>query len=105
MTTTTTFTTITSCGTGVQGQSDALIGGLSPNVAEQIAIQFLRARWMRAMGATQQDIDEYCDLKMHPGSITDELENLRDLESLHLNNLSRTDLENLSKRFSNPPGQ
>jgi hypothetical protein len=76
---------------------------IQEDVAERICVQYLRALWMRKMGATQEDIDEYCDLVRHPGSVPEELENLRDLDELNLKNLPRADLEALSKKFSNPP--
>jgi hypothetical protein len=91
------------CSLGVGGQGDTLSSGIPESVAEGICIQYLRALWMRKMGATQQDIDEYCDLVRHPGSVSEELDNLRDLEQLNLKNLPRSDLETLSRRFSKPP--
>jgi hypothetical protein len=80
-------------GVGVQGKGDTLSS----------SVQYLRATWMRKMGATQEDIDEYCNLVRHPGSVSEELENLRDLDQLNLKNLPRADLEALSRRFSKPP--
>ena len=95
--------TSTACGQGVQGRSEILVGGLPTEFAERVTIQFLRAKWMRAIGAPEQDIAEYCNLAAHPGSVNEELENLRDLETLQIKNLSREDLEKLSRRFTGSP--
>jgi hypothetical protein len=90
-------------GLGVQGKGDTLSSRIQEEVAEQICVQYLRAMWMRKMGATQEDIDEYCNLVRHPGSVSEELENLRDLDQLNLKKLPRVDLEALSIRLSKPP--
>ncbi|SRR5260370_29113367 len=90
-------------GLGVQGKGDTLSSRVQDDVAEQICVQYLRAMWMRKMGATPEDIDEYCNLVRHPGSVSEELDNLKDLDQLNLKILPRADLETLSRRFSNPP--
>ena len=91
-----------SSGCGVQRPVEIGVAEMLP-FAERITIQFLRAKWMRAVGATDEDIAEYIDLTRHPGSVDEELENLRDLEQLQLKNLTREELDAKSKRFANPP--
>ena len=62
----------------------------------------MRVRWMRATGVPESIIAEYSDLELHPVDLAEELENLKALEDLPRNRLSRTELQAIAARSPSP---
>lgn len=66
---------------------------------DKTLIAFYRAKWMRALGAPAEEIEE-CDML---GSLEEEIENVKALEQMQANNLSSSELKNLARKFRTPP--
>jgi hypothetical protein len=62
----------------------------------------IRAAWMRIQGLPEDEILEMCDPDTYPGTVAEELENLRAAQELRQSSLTGEELDDLAQRHPPP---